>query len=152
MKAASLGLALTAFLALSGASRPSIRPDDGFEVFWTGFRQAVLQNDMGKLANLTRLPLRVGFEADQDHLQTVSKVAFPAFLRAELACRSADGYTNAAMIRTKVQPTGRFDFHDNRRATVGVFSFARGDEGWRLTLLNLGDVGEYRSLLHGRCS
>ena len=151
MKAALIGLALTA-LSLPSAAKPANGPGDSFEVFWTGFRQAVLQNDMRRLTGLTRLPLQVGFEADQDHVKTVSRTALPAFLGAELRCRSADGNTNAAMIRRKVQPAGRFDFHDNSRATVGVFSFARTTDGWRLTLLNLGDIGEYQSLTQGRCS
>ena len=151
MKAALIGLALTA-LSLPSATRPANGPGDSFEVFWTGFRQAVLQNDMRRLATLTRLPLQVGFEADQDHVKTVSRTAFPAFLSTELGCRSADGDTNAAMIRRKVQPAGRFDFHDDSHATFGAFSFGRGANGWRLTLLNLGDAGEYRSLTHGRCS
>ncbi len=151
MKAVFFGLALTA-LALSATASPLNRPDDSFGVFWAGFRQAVLQNDTGKLATLTRLPLEVGFETDQDHVKTVSRTAFPAFLRAELACQSADGDTNAAMIQRKVEPAGRFDFHDGSRATVGVFSFAKGGSGWRLTVLNLGDPGEYRSLMRGRCS
>ena len=152
MKNAFLGLAVTAYLALSAGSPPTTGHDDGFGTFWTGFRQAALRNDMGKLASLTRLPLQVGFEADQDRVKTVSKMAFPAFLRAELACQSSDGDTNAVMIRRNVQPAGRFDFHDNTRAIVGVFSFNREPEGWRFSQLNLGDVGEYKSLLHGHCS
>ena len=152
VKGAFLDLAFTTYLALAVVSAPVARPDDTFEPFWTGFRQAVLQNDMGKLAALTRLPLQVGFEDDQDHARTVSRAAFPSYFAAELKCPSADGDTNAAMIRRKVQPTGRFDFHDSHRATVGMFSFTRVADGWRLTLLNSGDVSEYRSLLHGRCS
>ncbi|WP_174299478.1 hypothetical protein [Caulobacter sp. S45] len=112
----------------------------------------MLQQDMGKLQGLTRFPLQVGFEADQEHFKTISRSAFPTYMKMELTCQSPEAGSNLDMIRSKVQPTGRFDFHDAHRATIGTFSFSKDNGGWRLTLLNLGDIGEYRSLMKGRCS
>ena len=154
MKTALAGLvAATALLVSPGAGASAAsHPSDGFEAFWAEFRQAALQQDMGKLQNLTRFPLQVGFEADQDHPKAISRSAFAALLRTELTCQSPDAGSNLDMIRSKVQPNGRFDFHDDHRATVGMLSFTKDGGGWRFTLLNLGDIGQYRALTRGRCS
>ena len=152
MRAPVPAIALMAVLAFSGAKGAEApQPADGFDAFWTKFRQAALQGDMGEVADLTHLPLQVGFEDDQDHARSVSRAAFQAYFRTELACQSIDGGSNLAMIRRKVRPDGRFDFHDGRRATVGAYSFTREGGRWRLTLLNLGDPGEHKSIAQGRC-
>ncbi len=152
MKAILAVLASLAVMASGAGEAASAPQPDGFEAFWAQFRQAALQSDMGKLEVLTRLPLQVGFEADQDHPQRVSRSAFTAYFKTELKCQSADAGSNLDMIRNKVQPNGRFDFHDEHRATIGMYAFAKDGGRWRLTLLNLGDIGEHRSLLKGRCS
>jgi len=123
---------------------------DGFAPFWTRFRAAALAGDMNALATLSRLPLKVGFDSDQDHPRAVDRSHFAAFMRTELKCPSENG-TVLDGLRAKTRPNGRFDFHDAHRADVGSFSFANGPGGWRLATINYATPADYAARLKGRC-
>lgn len=149
MKPIYLFLAATLLGSAARASAP--KHEEGFLPFWSRFRAAALHGDMTVLRGLAKLPLQVGFDSDQDDTMSIGVSQFPTYMRTELHCRAADGGTNLDMIRAKPRADGRFDFHDARRATVGLFSFTNGATGWRLTLMNYGTPTDFHARLRGHC-
>ncbi|QYE34315.1 hypothetical protein KZX46_16230 [Polymorphobacter sp. PAMC 29334] len=122
-----------------------------FGAFWSKFRTAVIAHDMTKVTALTKFPLSAGFDSDQDHPAKIGRTQFARYMATELKCESSDGGTTFDMIRSRVQPNGKYDVQDAHSATVGRFEFANSSTGWHLTSLNYGSTVEYQHRLRGTC-
>lgn len=140
-------------LGLLGSASQAAAParPDSFLEFWSRFRAAALTGNMPALRGMTKVPLEIGFDSDQDLERTVSNSQFSMFMRTELRCQSAEGNSNLEMFRTRPRADGRYNWHNTSRAVVGAFEFLNGTAGWRLSMVSYAGPESLQYRLKGRC-
>ena len=100
---------------------------------------------------MTRLPLRAGFDSDQNHPRPITRAQFARYIKTELGCPSNDTGSNLDAIRRRHGLDPAYDFDDGHNATIGRFAFEKIAGHWQLVMINYGDASEYLDRLKGRC-
>jgi hypothetical protein len=106
-------------------------------VFWTAFRQALIDGDSAKLTAWTHFPLTVRGNLDDDPVRTIEKPEFSRLLTAILSEHAGVHDTNRDLIiGTTTLDSRSFGGGDGKDFFgVGPMDFQRVGERWRLTLV-----------------
>lgn len=124
-------------LLIAGTARAA----DGFDAFWEGFRNALLEMDIDTLRDASRLPVELRGELDRSPVLRVGvaglQLRLEEVLQADSGLSLRQPTSNRSMVErwTAPLPTGPGLMIGAETARVGAFGFARTSEGWRLVRL-----------------
>jgi hypothetical protein len=111
-----------------------------FRTFWDAFRNAVLHDDSARAADLTKFPLEVRGETDDEPPTHVGREQFDATLHKLLMQDSGarpEGETVGRFLAREDAVDSSSLEPDGNAARVGDFVFERGPKGWQLVRVYL---------------
>lgn len=147
--------ALAVVLAIAGCVAPSARSQAGgavpvqpaaeFEQFWAGFRTAALTGDVNAVAAMTRFPLEVRGELDDDPVRRAARPELAALLArvldADTGLSAREQLTNRMLLERAGTPIRRMPGVSVTPASarIGAFAFERDGTRWQLRRIYLPD-------------
>lgn len=111
--------------------------DKSFQAFWKDFRQAVLDDGMEKLIQLTQFKLEVEGENDSDPTVLYSENEFPTVFHAYLEQMSGEKGKQIEKEIDLIQRTQSPYIYRHDFAKVGGMEFAKTNGKWKLTTVRL---------------
>lgn len=139
-------VAILVVLALSAApscSQPTggqEAPLEGFQKFWSGFRQGVLAGDKDKVASLAAFPFKTRGILDSDPVKAYDRASFLRLFDQLLdqdPGLSREPETMRRLIERTTTVTDKVLGTGGQTARVGVFTFQRMNGRWRFTMAYL---------------
>lgn len=122
--------------------------EQDFPNFWTAFRKAVIENNMGEIKKRTSFPLQTRGEMDGDPIVTFSENEFDNMFVVFL--ESPTGLNPSNFNETQkqyIQANKKITFNeykvpmmaDSVTAAITSMEFKKGDDGWKLGFLYLNE-------------
>lgn len=131
-------IAVTVFVALASAcvAEPQTQTP---EAFWTEFRQAVAEDDVQKVASLTRFPFKTRGVHDAMPVVTYDEEAFvevfPLILQTEVPRQLEEGSMTLKQSILEKKSLNSDDFSSENQLWIGDLKFDQTDDGWRLSFI-----------------
>ena len=112
-------------------------PREGFQKFWSGFRQAALAGDKDKVASFAAFPFKTRGILDSDPVKAYDRASFTRIFDQLLdqdPGLSREPGTMRRLIERTTTVTDKMLGTGGQTARVGVFTFQRMDGRWRFTM------------------
>lgn len=129
---------ITLFVAVASACAAGEQTDTA-DAFWSEFRQAVAEENIQKIASLTRFPLKTRGVHDAMPVVTYDKEAFveifPLILNTEVPRQLEEGSMTLKQSILEKKALDPKDFSSEDQLWIGDFKFDQTDDGWRLSFV-----------------
>jgi hypothetical protein len=123
------------------AAAPEPKPPaadlSSFAAFWPEFRAALLASNVPALERMTRFPLEVKGELDDEPIRKVDRAKFPKLLQKLLAQKSQNDERRTVREDLQQTATPEMPAPDRDNARVNEFDFERVAGQWRFVLTYL---------------